>query len=66
VTAARIGEIAEFAMLAAKALGRVVGLDASHVLDPARDAATVLFKAIIQLSAGLVRHRPLQHRAGRS
>jgi hypothetical protein len=53
-------------MLAAKALGRVVGLDASHVLDPARDAATVLFKAIIQLSAGLVRHRPLQHRAGRS
>ena len=41
MTATRAKEVAEFAVLAAEAAGRVVALEAAHAADPALDAAVV-------------------------
>jgi hypothetical protein len=40
-------EVAEFVMLAAEPVGRIMCLEAAHTPDPPFDPAMVLFKAII-------------------
>ena len=44
-------EVAEFVMLAAEPVGRVMLLEAAHTSDPSLDPAMVLFKSIIQIDA---------------
>ena len=61
MTASRTEQIAEFAMLTAKAFSRLVVLEAPHPSNAALDAAMVLFKTIIIRHDFRRRHR----RAGR-
>ena len=44
-------EVAEFVMLAAEPVGRVMLLEAAHTSDPSLDPTMVLFKSIIQIDA---------------
>jgi hypothetical protein len=48
VTTARTEDIAEFAMLATEAVGRVMVLEAPHTSGPSFDAAMVLFKRLFK------------------
>lgn len=56
VAATRAKEIAEFTMLSTEARGGGVAFEALHTLDPALDAAMVLFKTIVPVSTGPVQH----------
>ena len=40
-------EVAEFVMLTAESICRIMCLEAAHTLDPSFDPAIVLFKSII-------------------
>jgi hypothetical protein len=44
-------EVAEFIVLSAEAVCRVMLLEAAHTSDPSFDPAVVLFKSIIQVDA---------------
>jgi hypothetical protein len=44
-------EVAEFVMLAAEPVGRVMFLEAAHTSDPPLDPAMVLIKSIIRIDA---------------
>jgi hypothetical protein len=61
VTAPGAEEIAQLAMLATETAGGVIALETTHTSDPAFDAAKILFKAIVEVCAGQVPHRPAQH-----
>ena len=54
VTATRAEEVAEFAVLAAEAVGRIMVLEAAHVSDPPFDAAMVLLETVVQVGASPV------------
>jgi hypothetical protein len=49
VTRAAAEEIAEFIILAAESVCRVMLLEAAHTSDPPFDPAMVLFKSIVQI-----------------
>ena len=51
VTGSAAEEVAEFVVLPAEPVGRVVLLEAAHTPDPSLDPAMVLFKSIIQIDA---------------
>ncbi|HKD74662.1 MAG TPA: hypothetical protein VKB76_04175 [Ktedonobacterales bacterium] len=44
-------EVAEFVMLTAEPVGRVMFLETAHTSDPPLDPANVLFKSIMQIDA---------------
>ena len=49
VTGSAAEEVAEFIVLSAEPVGRVMLLEAAHTSDPSFDPAMVLFKSIIQV-----------------
>ena len=51
VTGSAAEEVAEFIVLSAEPVGRVMLLEAAHTSDPSFDPAMVLFKSIIQVDA---------------
>ena len=44
-------EVAEFIVLSAKSVCRIMLLEAAHTSDPSFDPAMVLFKSIVQIDA---------------
>ena len=44
-------KVAEFIVLSAESVRRVVLLEAAHISDPSLDPAMVLFKSIVQIDA---------------
>ncbi len=63
VTGSAAEEVAEFIVLSAEPLGRVMLLEATHTSDPSFDPAMVLFKSIIQVDARPVADVAAQRRA---
>ena len=51
VTGSAAEEVAEFIVLSAESVCRVMLLESAHTSDPSFDPAMVLFKAIIQVDA---------------
>ena len=51
VTGSAAKEVAEFIVLSAESVCRVMLLESAHTSDPSFDPAMVLFKAIIQVDA---------------
>ena len=65
LTAARAEEIAEFAVLAAEAVGGIVALEAAHTADPTLDATMVPLEPVVQLCAGAMPNLLALHAADR-
>ena len=51
VTGSAAKEVAEFIVLSAEAVGRIMLFEAAHTSDPSFDPAMVLFKSIVQIDA---------------
>ena len=51
VTGSAAEEVAEFIVLAAEPIGRVMLLETAHTSDASFDSAMVLFKSIVQVDA---------------
>src|ERR1700756_47908 len=66
VTGSAAEEVAEFIVLSAEPVGRVMLLEAAHTSDPPLDPAMVLFKSIIQIDARPVADLTTQRRADRA
>jgi hypothetical protein len=63
VTGSAAEEVAEFIVLTAESVCRVMLLEAAHTSDPSFDPAMVLFEAIIQVDARSVADVAAQSRA---
>ena len=66
VTATGTEKVAEFAVLPAEAVGRIVALEAAHTSDPTLDAAMVLLEPVVQVGAGPMPDGLAEHGADRS
>ena len=54
VTGSAAEEVAEFIMLSAEPVGRVMLFEATHTSDPSLDPTVILLKSIIQIDVRLV------------
>jgi hypothetical protein len=66
VTRSAAEEVAEFVMLSAEPVRRVMLLKAAHTSDPSLDPAMILFKSIIHINAHPVANVATERRANRS
>ena len=51
MTGSAAEEVAEFIVLPAESVGRIMFFEAAHTSDPSFDPAMVLFKSIVQIDA---------------
>jgi hypothetical protein len=65
VTGAGTQEVAEFIMLSAEAIRRVMSHETAHTSDASLDAAVILFEPIVQVGARPVPDPPAQGRPNR-
>jgi hypothetical protein len=66
MTGSATEEVAEFIVLSAEPVCRIMRLEAAHTSDPSLDSAMVLFKSIIQVDVRPVADLAAQRRTDRA